>query len=114
MEAFSPIRKEKIQKAKNKIFRKLYDTKELKEKTVNKLVQSDDLRHVVCDLGSAKTRKEKSHSDSTPTGKGTPKTNLCIREEKIQKAKEKSRKGYYNNPEVFSKVAQRLIDLFTT
>ncbi len=120
MDAFHPIRKEKIQEVKNKVLRKLYDTKELKGRTVNKLVQSEDLRNVVCNFGSAKTHREKSHSDSSPTGKGTPKTdvkrssNLGRREEKIKEAKEKSQRGYYNNPEVSSKVAQKLIDLFGT
>jgi len=114
MDAFHPIRKEKIQEVKNKILHKLYDTKELKGRTVNKLVQSEDLRNVVCNFGSAKTHREKSHSDSSPTGKVTPKRNLSVREEKIKEVKEKSQKGYYNNPQVFSKVAQRLIDLFGT
>lgn len=117
MDAFCPIRKGKIQEVKNKIFRKLYDTKELKEETVNKLVQSEDLRNVAYDFGLSKKQKGKPHSDSSPTGKGTPKTNakhssnLCMREKKIKEAKERSQRGYYNNPEVFSKVAQRLIDL---
>ncbi|MCK4384938.1 MAG: hypothetical protein KAW52_01615 [candidate division Zixibacteria bacterium] len=112
MDVFSPIRKEKIQAVKNKMFRNLHDTKELKERTVNKLVQSDDLKNVVYDFSSAKTLREKSHSDSSPTGKGTPKRNLSVRKEKIKEAKEKSQRGYYNNPKVFSKIAQRLIDLF--
>ena len=114
MNAFYPIRKEKIQEVKNKISRKLYDTKELKEKTVNKLVQSEDLRNGVYDFNLSKRQKAKPHLDSGPTGKRTPKTNLCVREEKIKKAKEKSQRGYYNNPEVFSRVAQRLIDLLGT
>ena len=120
MDVFCPIRKEKIQEAKNNIFRKLYDTKELKEETVSKLVQSEDLRNLVYDFGSAKTHREKSHSDSSPTGKRTPRrnaehsSNLSVREEKIKEAKEKSQRGYYNNREVSTKVAQRLIDLFGT
>ena len=114
MDAFYPIRKEKIQEVKNKISRKLYDTKELKEKTVNKLVQSEDLRNGVYDFSLSKRQKGKPHLDSGPTEKITPKTNLCVREEKIKEAKEKSQRGYYNNPEVFSRVAQRLIDLFGT
>jgi hypothetical protein len=120
MDAFYPIRKDKIQEVKNRIFRKLYDTKELKEGTVNKLVQSEDLRNVVYDFGSAKTHREKFHSDSSPPGKGTPQrnvkhsSNLSVREEKIKEAREKNQRGYYNNPQVFSKVAQRLIDLFGT
>lgn len=120
MDAFSHIRKGKIQEVKNKIFRKLYDTNELKGETVNKLVQSEDLRNGVYNLSLSKTQKGKPHSDSTTTGKRTPKTNakhspnLCMREEKIKEAKEKSRRDYYNNQEVFSKIAQRLIDLFGT
>jgi len=111
MDAFCPIRKERIQEGKNKVFRKLYDTKELKEKTVNKLVQSEDLRKVVYDFSSAKRQKTKPQSDSSPAGKKTPRTNLSVREEKIREAKEKSQRGYYNNPEIFSKVAQRLMDM---
>jgi alanyl-tRNA synthetase len=112
MDAFGSIRKGKIQEVKSKIFRKLYDTKELKEETVNKLVQSEDLRKEVYDFNLAKREKGNSHSEASPTGKGTPKTNLSVREKKIKEAKEKNQRGYYNNPEVFSKIAQRLIDLF--
>jgi hypothetical protein len=118
MDAFCPIRRGKIQEVKNKVSRKSYDTKELKERTVNKLVHSEDPRNVVYGFGSTKTHRERSHSDSSPTGKGTPKRNVehswnsFVREEKIREVKEKSQRGYYNNREVFSKVAQRLIDLF--
>jgi len=112
MDAFCPIRKEKVQEVKNKIFRKLYETKELKEKTVNKLVQSEDLRNVVYDFSLAKTHKAKLSSNTNSTGKGTSKANLPIRKEKIKEAKEKSRKGYYDSQEVFLKVAQRIMELF--
>ncbi|KPK77548.1 MAG: hypothetical protein AMJ89_02210 [candidate division Zixibacteria bacterium SM23_73] len=114
MDAFCPIRKEKIQEVKDKVFCKLYDTKELKEKTVNKLAQSEDLRNLVYDFTLSKREKEKTHSDSSPAGKGTPKRNLSVREEKIKEVKEKNQRGYYNNREVFTKVAQRLIDLLGT
>jgi hypothetical protein len=112
MDPFCPIRKEKVQEAKHKIFRNLYETKELKERTVNKLVQSEDLRSVVYDFSLAKTHKTKLSSYANSTGKGTSKANLPTREEKIKEAKEKSRKGYYNSQEVFSKVAQRIMELF--
>jgi hypothetical protein len=110
MDAFCPTRKEKIQEVKDKVTHKLYDTNELKQKTVNKLVQSEDLRKVVSDFSLAKRQKVQPHSDSSPTGKESSKTDLCMRKEKVKEAKEKSQKGYYNNPKVFSKVAQRLID----
>ena len=112
MDALYSIRKEKVQEIKNKILCKLYETKELKEETVNKLVQSEDLRNVVCDFNSAKPHKSNPLSNTSLTGKGTPKAELSSREEKIKKAKEKRKKGYYDNQEVFSKVAQRLMDLF--
>ncbi|MCJ7578442.1 MAG: hypothetical protein MUO91_08335 [candidate division Zixibacteria bacterium] len=112
MDALCPIRKEKVQEVKNKILRKLYETKELKEETVNKLVRSEDLRNMVCNFNLAETHKPKPLSNTSLTGKGTPKADLSIREEKIKEAKEKSQKGYYDNQEVFSKVAQRLMDLF--
>lgn len=112
MDALCPIRKEKVQEVKNKILRKLYETKELKEETVNKLVQSEDLRNVVCDFNSAKSHKPNPLSNTSLTGKGTQKADLPLREEKIKKAKEKRKKGYYDNQEVFSEVAQRLMDLF--
>lgn len=114
MDMFHPIRKEKIQEVKNKIFRKLYETKELQEKTVNKLVQSEDLRNVIYNLSLAKTKKEnaKPRSHLSSTEKRTPRVNLYTREEKIKEAREKSQNGSYNTQEVFSKVAQRLMDLF--
>jgi hypothetical protein len=112
MDALCRIRKEKVQEVKNKIFRKLYETKELKEKTVNKLVQSEDLRNVVYDFSLSKTQKAKPWSNTSSTAKRTSKGNSSIREEKIIEAKEKSERGYYNNQEVFSKVAQRVMDLF--
>lgn len=111
MDALCPMRKERIQEVKNNISRKLYETKELQEKTVSKLVQSEDLRNVVFDFSLAKTQKSRPHSDISSFGKPTPKANLPIRKEKIKEAKEKNKRGYYNNQEVFSKVAQRLIDL---
>lgn len=114
MDAFSPIRGTRIEKVKGRIFRKLYDTKELKEETVNKLIRSEDLGSGVSHLSLSKTQRGSCHSDSSPPGKKTPKTDLSVREKKIQEAKQKRQKGYYNNPEVFSKVAQRLIDLFQT
>jgi hypothetical protein len=111
MKAFCPIRKKRVQEAKNKISRKLYETRELKEKTVNKLVQSEDLRNLVHDFSLTKTQKAKPRSDTRSTGKRTPKASLFEREEKIKAAKEKTRKGYYESQEVFLKVAQRLMDL---
>jgi hypothetical protein len=74
---------------------------------VNKLARSEDLQNMVCGSSSGK----RLNPDSSTTGKKTEKINLYIREEKIKEAKEKSRRGYYNNPEVFSKIAQRLVDL---
>ena len=112
MDALCSIRKEKVQEVKNKILRKLYETKELKEETVNKLVQSEDLRNMVCNFNLAHTHKPKPLSNISLTGKGTPKADLSIRKDKIKEVKEKSQKGYYDNQEVFSKVAQRLMDLF--
>jgi hypothetical protein len=112
VETLCPIRKEKVQEVKNKILRKLYETKELKEETVNKLVQSEDLRNVVCDLNSVKPHKPNLLSNISLTGKGTPKADSSLRKEKIKEAKEKRKNGYYNHQEVFSKVAQRLMDLF--
>jgi len=114
MDAFHPIRKEKIQDAKNKVFRKLYDTKELKEKTVNKLVQSEDLRIVMHDTGVAKTKEQRTKPcpNSSSAEKPNSKANLFIREEKVKEAKEKNKRGYYDNQETFSKIAQRLLDLF--
>ena len=114
MDAFSPIRTTRIEKVRGKIFRKLYDAKELKEETVNKLIQSEDLGSGAPKLDLSKTQKGRCHSDSSPPEKKSPKANLNAREKKIKEAKEKRQKGYYNHPEVFSKVAQRLIDLFQT
>jgi hypothetical protein len=112
MDALCPIRKEKVQEVKNKILGKLYETKELKEETVNKLVRSEDLRNMICDFNLAKTHKPKSLSNISLVGKGTSRADLSIREEKVKEAKEKRKKGYYDNQEVFSKVAQRLLNLF--
>lgn len=111
MDAIHSNRKEKIQEVKTKVLRKLYDTKELREGTVNRMVQSEDLINVDREFSLSKTQKGKQHSDSNPTGKRVPKTDFSVREKKMKEAKEKYRKGYYNSPEVFSKVAQRLIDL---
>lgn len=110
MDASRYIRENKVQAAKYKILHKLYDTKELKEKTVNKLVQSEDLRNVVHNLSLAKTQKAKSQSAASLTGKPALKTDLCVREEKIKEAKERIKRGYYNNQEIFSKVAQKLVE----
>lgn len=120
MNAVFPIRKEKIQEVKNKIFRKLYDTNELKEETVNKLVQSEEFGNIVNNYTLSRGKKEKLHSDYGTTEKVSPKPNVNdssnsgVRQEKIKEVKEKKRRGYYNSPEVFSKIAQRLIDLFGT
>lgn len=111
MDASCFIRKEKVQEAKHKILHKLYDTKELKEKTVNKLVQSEDLRNVVHNLSLAKTQKTKPQSAAGLIGKLALKTNSCTREEKIKEAKERKERGYYDNQEVFAKVAQKLMEL---
>ena len=111
MDAFSPIRKGKIQEVRNKIFGKLYDTKGLREKTANKLVQSGDIRNLAYDFSSAKRQKSKTRSDSSTTGRGKLKIDLDIRTEKVKEAKDKRQRGYYNNPEVFSKIAQRFVDL---
>jgi hypothetical protein len=110
MDASCYIRKNRVQVAKYKILHKLYDTKELKEKTVNKLVQSDDFRNVVHNLSLAKMQTAKPQSDADLTDKPALKTDLCVREEKIKEAKEKTKRGYYNNQEIFSKVAQKLIE----
>lgn len=110
MDAFSPIRKGKIQEIKNKVSRNLYDTKELREGMANRLLQSENLKNIVRELVLSKNQEKKSDSDSNQARKRSRKTNSCIREKKIKEAKEKNRRGYYNRPEVFSKIAQRLID----
>jgi hypothetical protein len=45
------------------------------------------------------------------TGK-TPALTFGIREEKIKEAKIKLAQGYYSRAEVYSKVAERIIDIF--
>jgi anti-sigma28 factor (negative regulator of flagellin synthesis) len=110
MDASRFIRENKVQEAKYKILNKLYDTKEFKEEMVNKLVQSEDLRNAVHNLSLAKTRKAKSQSVAGLTSKPALKTNWCVRDEKIKEAKERIERGYYNNQEIFSKVAQKLIE----
>ena len=114
MDALSPRRELKIEAVKSKVSRKLYDTRELQEEMVNKLAQSDDFRSEVSHHSFSKTQKGRHRSNSTTAGKKIPKPSLSVRKEKIEAAKERQRKGYYDNPEVFSRVAQKLIDLFQT
>jgi hypothetical protein len=114
MDALSPRRELKIEMVKSRVSRKLYDTKELQEEMVNRLAQSEDFRGRVSQLSLSRKQKERHHSNSTPAEKRIRTASLCVRKEKIEAAKERQRRGYYNNPEVFSKVAQRLIDLFKT
>jgi hypothetical protein len=112
MNALSPTGKGRVEEVRSRIFRKLYDTKELKEGTVNKFVQSQDFRNGVSAFSMSKTPEVRGHSDSSRPAKRSPKASSNTREKKIKEAMEKRQRGYYNNPEVFSKVAQRLIDLF--
>jgi hypothetical protein len=112
MDALSPRRELKIERVKSRVSRKRYDTKELQGEMANKLAQSEDFRSRVSQLSFSKTDKGIHHSNSTPAGKKIRKPSLSVRKEKIKAAKERQKRGYYNNPEVFSKVAQRLLDLF--
>jgi hypothetical protein len=74
-------------------------------------MQPDHLRNEVHRVNLSRSQVEKPDSDSTKKGKGATKKHLGVREERIREAKEKNRRGYYRNPEVTSKIAQRLIDL---
>ncbi|KPL05275.1 MAG: hypothetical protein AMJ73_01570 [candidate division Zixibacteria bacterium SM1_73] len=93
------------------MFRKLNDTKGLRGKG-GKLMQPDRFRNEIRSFGFSRRKGGKSHSDFTPEGKETAKGRLCVREEKIKEAKKRSETGYYNNQEVFSRIAQRLMNLF--
>jgi len=94
--------------------RNLHHTTELGGETVNRLGQSGDFGNGVTNFTSSKTQKGKRHADFSPARNKSVKASLGIRERKIKEAREKSQRGYYNKPEVFSKIAQRLIDLFAT
>jgi hypothetical protein len=114
MDTLSPIVKERIEQAKSRASRKSFDAKELKGETVNRFYQSEDFRNRFGDFAMSKTPKQGCHSDSGRPGTRAPKASSSIREKKIREAKEKRQRGYYNDPEILSKVAQRLIDLFET
>jgi hypothetical protein len=114
MDAFSPIRKARIAEVEGNILRKLYDTRELREKAVNKFAHSGDFGNGVTNFTMSNIQKRKRRTDLISAQKKSAKASLGNRDRKIKEAREKSQRGYYNKPEVFSKIAQRLIDLFAT
>lgn len=77
-------------------------------------MQPDRFRNEIRSFSFSSIKGGKSHSDFTPGGKETAKGRLCVREEKVKEAKKRSQTGYYNNQEVFSRIAQRLMNLFET
>ncbi len=81
---------------------------------MNQSVQSEDFISRISHVGRSKTQKGRALSDSTPPGGKFPKASPNVRKKRIEQAREKNQRGYYNNPEVLSKVAQKLIYLFQT